>query len=159
MILMVTAAQQRAIDNVNKAAREREAEDLGKNVNAAVNNRDARKGTSGPITPGGQVKDAIGNWLHRGAENFRNNMNQPIVDRPEPRRGKGRRPSRSDDGPFINIPRDAGLNFGAMDLGGGLDLDLHPDPMYHGMGGRKRSHSGREGAKRVTVTTRTYHYD
>lgn len=88
---------------------------------------------------------SIGDTLKRGLSNFGENVR-------ESRAPKSRR-SRD------YSPVDTGLNI-AMPEFGGIDMSLHPDPMYHGMG-RKSHHEIKEheGGRRRVVRTVTYYDD
>jgi hypothetical protein len=103
-------------------------------------------------------------WLAQGMRNFRDNnaMGGPAEHRGK--KGKGR--SRGGGGgpviPFDNLNVDQGFSINPAFMNqGGLDLSMHPDPMYHNAS-RKKHSSGKgrgEGSRRVVVTRRTYYED
>lgn len=117
-------------------------------------------------TQGQIAKDAVTGWLKRGVQNFSENARrgalqepatfpsstQPAPQRPggqRSRRGGGRKGRQSSgrssaDEPFFFQPP-------MMDLGGGIDLSLHPDPMYSQSPGVRR-----RGEKVVTKTVTRY---
>jgi hypothetical protein len=103
-------------------------------------------------------------WLARGMRNFRDNnaMGGPAEHRGK--KGKGR--SRGGGGgpviPFDSLNVDQGFSINPAFMNqGGLDLSMHPDPMYQ-HASRKKHSSGKgrgEGGRRVVVTRRTYYED
>ena len=96
-------------------------------------------------------------WLAQGMRNFRENNAMP-----EP--GKKGRKHRGGGGPvlpFDNLNVNQGFNINPAFMNqGGLDLSMHPDPMYQHASRKKSSSSrGGEGRRKVVVTRRTYYED
>lgn len=110
-----------------------------------------------------KIKNTVVGWGRRGMQNFMENASRPVARQDRPMqdviRGKGRKAPRQQAGPIFDIPQEQGFNLDLGNLGGGLDMSMHPDPMYGGMHGGHRERESKEGKpKRVTVTTKTYHY-
>jgi hypothetical protein len=107
------------------------------------------------------LTESLGSWGRTALNNFRENASRPIGDRPRSRdhetHHKGQKGHRGSAG--LNIPSGPMLDPDFLGDQGGIDFSMHPDPMYQSVGKRKRSSGNHEGARSVTVTTRTYRYD
>jgi len=149
---MATKAQNQNIILNNKPYNPNQGQ-IPANQQAARAARAAAPKKAKPRSAGQIAKEAVGGFIRRGFENLADNMSRPVLEPREPR-GRGRGRHREAESGF-SIPQGPSMNLDMLDHG--LDFSLHPDPMYHNMGGRR---SGGHGEGRVRkVTTRTVTYD